>query len=288
MVSKKEVESLILAVLEGIYNSLGESEKLVADYVIKRPDDVIHYSITEFSMHCKSSEATIYRLCRKIGFDGYQQFKIALARELTSPIGSFASLKNGKDFSGFVDTIFDESIEVLENTRRLLDMEKLQKSVSIILNSKRLLFFGVGRSAPMAKDGSLRFAILGFHTVSYSDPHAQVMVGAGLTKFDVVVGISHSGAIRDTVKSLEIARDRGAKTIAITAGLNSPITEIADITLYCAAGKEHLGNFLNNRIGEFVVMNVLYRSVLSKMEKEMSSHLDNLYNKILKPKRFEK
>ncbi len=288
MVSEREVESLILTVLEGMYNSLGESEKLVADYVIKRPDDVIHYSITEFSMHCKASEATIYRLCRKIGFDGYQQFKIALARELTLPSGKFTSLEEVKDFPGFVSAMFDESIGILKDTRQLLDVEQLQKGVKLILNAKRLLFFGVGRSASIAKDGSLRFAILGFHTVSYSDPHAQVMVGAGLTKFDVVIGISHSGAIRDIVKSMEVARDTGAKTIAITAGINSPITEVADVILHCAAGKEHLGNFLNNRIGEFTIMNVLYRSVLLKMGEKINPHLDNLYNKILKPKRFEK
>jgi len=288
VVSEKEVEGLILAVLEGMYNSLGESEKLVADYVIKRPDDVIHYSITEFSMHCKASEATIYRLCRRIGFDGYQQFKITLARELTLPSREFTSLEEVKDFPGFVNAMFDENIRILKDTRQLLDVEKLQKSVELILNAKRLLFFGVGRSASIAKDGSLRFAILGFHTASYSDPHAQVMVGAGLTKFDVVIGISHSGSIRDIIKSMEIARDTGAKTIAITAGINSPITKVADIVLYCAAGIERLGNFFNNRVGEFAIMNVLYRSVLLQMEEKINPHLDNLYSNILKPKRFEK
>jgi len=65
---------LILEKLKGIFDSLGESEKRAARYILERPDDVIHYSITEFAHHCETSEATIYRLCRKLGFSGYHVF----------------------------------------------------------------------------------------------------------------------------------------------------------------------------------------------------------------------
>ncbi len=277
---------MILTVLQGRYNSLGDSEKLVADYVINRPDDVIHYSITEFSMHCGASEATIYRLCRKMEFDGYQQFKIALARELSVPSEQVSSFGEVKDFSTFVKRIFEESSELLNNTNQLLDIKQLEEGVKIILGAERVLFFGVGRSAAIAKDGSLKFALLGIHAADYSDPHAQVMIAAGLNSSDVVIGISHSGVIRDIVKSLEVAKGSGAKTIAITAGISSPITKVADVVLYCATGKEHLGNFLDNRIGEFSLVNVLYRSMILKRKGKLDPHLENLYNEVLKTKRF--
>lgn len=277
---------MILTVLQGRYNSLGDSEKLVADYVINRPDDVIHYSITEFAMHCSASEATIYRLCRKMGFDGYQQFKIALARELSVPSEQTSSLGKAEDFSTFIGKVFNENSELLKNTRQLLDTKQVEKGVKIILKAERVLFFGVGRSAAIAKDGSLRFALLGIHAADYSDPHAQVMIASGLTSSDVAIGISHSGTIRDIVKSLEVAKDSGAQTIAVTAGINSPITKVSDVVLYCATGKEHLGNFLDSRIGELSVINVLYRSLILRKKGELDPHLKSLYDKILKPKRF--
>jgi len=276
---------LILAKLRGVYNSLSESEKLAAQYVLERPDDVIHYSITEFARHCGSSEATIYRLCKKLGFDGYQHFKIALARELSFPREEIISTSENKNFSEFVDLTFENNLNLIRDTRELLDLDSLNKAVNTILSSSRILFFGVGRSGAITQDASLRFALLGFHSSHYVDPHAQVMVAASLTEKDTVVGISHSGMIRDIFKSLQVAHDSGAKTIAITSGIDSPITKVADIVLYCATGRKHPSDFLTNRIGELVIVDVLYKSVLFHIKERVNTHFENL-NEILKLKRF--
>lgn len=277
---------MILTVIHGMYNSLSDSEKLVADYILKRPDDVIHYSITEFAMHCGTSEATIYRLCRKIGFDGYQQFKIALARELSVPSEENVSLEEISDFQSFVKYIIEEDISLLQETLKLIRSDEIQKAVEAILKADRVLLFGVGRSAAIAQDGSLRFSLLGIHASSYSDPHAQVMIAAGLTDSDVVIGISHSGMIRDIVKSMEVSKNNGAITIAITAGINSPITQVSDIVLYCAAGKEQVGSFFDSRVVEFGMIDILYRSLILTKKEKLNPHLNHLYENVLKPKRF--
>jgi len=277
---------LIITLIQGMYNSLSDSEKLVADYVMKRPDDVIHYSITEFAMHCGASEATIYRLCRKIGFEGYQQFKITLARELSVPVEEEISLEKITSFHDFMKYVMEEDISILQETTNLLKADLIQKAVEAIVKADRVLLFGVGRSAAIAQDGSLRFSLLGIHASSYSDPHAQVMIASSLTNLDVVIGISHSGMIRDIVKSMEVSKDNKATTIAITAGINSPITQVSDIVLYCAAGKERIGGFFDSRIGEFSVINVLYRSLILAKKEKLNPHLTKLYEKILKPKRF--
>lgn len=276
---------MILTKLRGIYNSLSESEKLAAQYILERPDDVIHYSITEFARHCGSSEATIYRLCKKLGFDGYQDFKIALARELSFPKEEIALTSENKNFREFVNSTFKDNLNLIKDTHELLDFDSLNEAVDIILNSNRILFFGVGRSGAITQDASLRFALLGFHSAHYVDPHAQVMVAAALTEKDTVVGISHSGMIRDIVKSLQVARDSGTKTIAITSGIDSPITKVADVVLYCATGRKHPSDFFTNRIGELVIVDVLYKSVLFHIKERVNTHFENL-NEILKPKRF--
>jgi RpiR family carbohydrate utilization transcriptional regulator len=269
-----------------MYNSLSESEKHAADYIIKRPDDVIHYSITEFAIHCGTSESTIYRLCRKIGFDGYQQFKIALARELSVPSEESLPVEKVNSFQDFVKYVIEEDMTLLRETKELLKSDLIQKSVEAILRADRVLLFGVGRSAAIAQDGSLRLSLLGIHASSYSDPHAQVMIASSLTKSDVVIGISHSGVIRDIVKSMEISKNNGATTISITAGINSPITQVSDIVLYCAAGKEQVGGFFDSRVAEFSMVNVLYRALILMKKDKLNPHLTHLYEKILKPKRF--
>ncbi|MCD6253835.1 MAG: MurR/RpiR family transcriptional regulator [Thermotogae bacterium] len=276
---------MILEKLQGVYGSLGDSEKRVADYILERPDDVIHYSITELARHSGASEATIYRLCRKLDFDGFQHFKIALARELSVPRQSLLETEEIQDLEKLVRTIFDENLELIKGSLELLDLSAVKEAVDVMLDARRLVFFGVGRSSPIAEEGAFRFMLLGFASNSYSDPHAQVMVASTLTSEDVVVGISHSGMIRDIVKSLQVARESGAKTIAITSGIGSPMTEVADIILYCAAGRKQSSEFLTNRVGEMVVVDMLYKCVLSMIREKVFPHFNNL-SEMLKPKRF--
>lgn len=272
----------ILEFVRGKYNSLNPMEKRVANYILERPDDVIHYSITEFAEQCGTSETTIYRLCRKLGFNGYQDFKISLAREIGFPKREI--LKKGGSFEEFVKEIFKENLDLIEGTMELVETDKIKRAVDMILESRRILFFGVGRSSIIARDGSIRFALLGFPSSDYSDPHVQVMVGAGLTKDDLVIGISHSGVIKDIVKSMQVSHDAGAKTIAITSGINSPITKVVDLVLYCSAGKYMTGDLLTNRVGELVIMDILYKSTLFRLEDKLQSHLEDI-NRILEPKR---
>jgi glucosamine--fructose-6-phosphate aminotransferase (isomerizing) len=59
-----------------------------------------------------------------------------------------------------------------------------------------------------------------------------------LTKDTLVVGISQSGETRDTVHALRLAKESGAKTLAITNMMGTQITQEADRVLYTRAGLE--------------------------------------------------
>jgi len=275
---------LIIPRLKGLYDSLGTSEKKVANYIITRADDVIHYTITELAHFSGSSEATVYRLVKKLGFSGYQSFKITLARELSVPQESIYE-KVSNDFEGFVRGVLQDNIHIAEETLQVLDLDELKKTVKMITNARRVLFFGVGRSAIVAESASLNFALLGIPTECYIDPHTQVMVASGLGEKDLVVGISHTGTIRDTIKSLQIAKEAGASTIVITSGMNSPIVETADIVLYTATKEPSKSEFTLSRIGELLVLDILYKCVVSELGLTVKKHFNRL-EEILKPKRY--
>ncbi len=271
------MNKLVTTKIKGLFNSLTEAEKKAAQYILERPGDVIHYSITELANWAGTSETTVYRLLRKAGYSGYQKFKLDLARELSAP--SF-ELKETKDI---FDTLFNKIINSLTNIYRELDREKINKVSDIILKSKKLLFYSVGRSFPIAFDASLKFAALGFSATAYSDPHMQVIVGSNLEKGDVVVAISHSGVIRDTYKSAQVAKNAGAYTIGITAGVNSPLSKVVDLVLYSSADDPEESEFTANRVGELFIIELIYNSVVSKMS------IDKKESKIteaMKTKRF--
>ncbi|HOJ88018.1 MAG TPA: MurR/RpiR family transcriptional regulator [Pseudothermotoga sp.] len=271
---------LILDHLLGIYDRLSDTEKKVASYIIERPDDVIHYSITEFARIIGVSETTIYRLIRKMRFDGYQSFKIELTKQTSG----------AKSFPTITKDAFDEYISqmksVIERITTTLKREDVQKVAEWVTESEKTIFFGVGLSAVAAEYGSLLFSLLGLSSFYYNDPHVQVIVATGLCEKDLVISVSHSGNIRDTVKSTQVAKDVGAKTVAITAGVNSPLSCTADITLYSPVARFEKHEFLRGNIGELAVIEILFQMILKKIYAQKEDYLNGL-SEVLKPKRYE-
>jgi len=88
----------------------------VATAVLNEPDVVLYQSITELADHSKSSEATVMRFCRDLGFSGFQDFKLALARELATRDSSAQSTNGGDAVQDLVAT----AITALKETEKLI------------------------------------------------------------------------------------------------------------------------------------------------------------------------
>jgi len=74
-----------LALIRRMFDSLRPAEKKVASYILDNGGQVVYQSITELASATGTSDATIIRFANALGFSGYQELKIALARELVSP-----------------------------------------------------------------------------------------------------------------------------------------------------------------------------------------------------------
>ncbi len=267
---------MILEKLESICQLLSKSEKKVAEYVLERPEDVIHHSITELASIVGVGEATIYRLGRKMGFDGFQRFKIELARELSNE-------KTGDE--GPLQSLISEIEDVINAMKKLMSYEDLQKAVDVVLDSDHVVFFGVGLSGVAAEYGSVKFSMLRIPAFHYNDPHLQVVVAANLTPKDSVIAISHSGNIRDTVKSAKVAKDVGARIIVITSSVGSELSKVGDIVLYSGSPGRKMYDFMRGNVGEIVMVELLFRIALNRVLEKSKDHFEEV-SRILRPKHY--
>jgi RpiR family carbohydrate utilization transcriptional regulator len=267
---------MILKKLDMMHSSLSKSEKKVADYILSRPEDVIHHSITELAEIVGVGEATVYRLVRKLGFDGFQRFKIELARQLS---------REEVTEEGPLQSIVSEIEDVIKTLKKISNYEDFAKAVDYIVESDRVVFFGVGLSGVVAQYGGIKLSMLRIPAFYYNDPHLQVVVAANLTEKDTVIAISHSGNIRDTVKSAKVAKDVRAKVIVITAGMDSPLSKIGDIVLYSGSQGRKMYDFMRGNVGEIVVVELLFRMTLQRVFEERKEHFEEV-SRILRPKKY--
>ena len=239
-----------LSIIESFYPSFSKQEKKVADFILKEKDGVSFMPLHEITKKIKVSEATIFRFVKKIGFKGFIEFKLEVAREISSDEKDM-----GEDY---IENIETNILETVKSTRSLLKKEDVEKAIEYIDKSDKMYIFGLGSSGVAALEMQNRFMRFGKIGHSVNDGHFQVMYSSTVTKKDVIIVISLSGETIDLIYPLTIAKKNGAKIITITNYIMSPIAKMSDLVLL-TSGKENLldGGALISKISQLYVIDVI-------------------------------
>ncbi len=241
-----------------LYNEMGKAEKQIADWILENPGKIISLSIIELAEQCGCSEATIVRFSKRLGLSGYQELKISLASETGSPTINTKITGQDSAFEMY-EKVCNDIYCSLELTKKSLDSKKIALAAKSLCDAKKIVIFGLGNSAAIATDASHKFLRAGLCAYAYTDNHMQVIAASHLDKDDIAIGISHSGSSKDIVEALNIAKEHGATTIAITNSGKSPILKQTDIVL-ATASEETQYNILalNSRIAQLAIIDALY------------------------------
>jgi RpiR family carbohydrate utilization transcriptional regulator len=260
--------------IEGAYASLRAAEQRVADFILKHPDELIYLTVTELAERTNTSESTVVRLCQKIGYKGYQEFKIVLARDLVEPTNElYAEIEQTDNLETIKVKVFQANAQALRDTIEVLDGDELRRAVDALAGAGRLDVYGVGGSHPLALDAYHKFLKLGIVAVAQADGDLMAMSSSLLRAGDVALGISHTGASRDVTDALARAKANGATTICITHRSTSPITKVSDIKLYTAAKQTAFSSSASSsRIAQLTIIDTLYVGIaLCRYERSLDT-----------------
>ena len=249
--------------LQGAYPGLRAAEQRVADFILAHPDELIYLTVTELAERTNTSESTVVRLCQKIGYKGYQEFKIVLARDLVEPATEiYAAIEPGDDLSTVKSKVFQANAQALRDTIEVLEDEQLERAVHALASANRIEIYGVGGSGPLALDAYHKFLKVGLQAIALSDGDLMAMSSSLLSPGDVALGISHTGASRDVTDALGRAKANGATTIGITHRPTSPITKVSEIQLFTAAKQTAFrSDASSSRIAQLTIIDTLYVGV---------------------------
>ena len=139
------------------------------------------------------SEATISRVSRALGYEGYPDLKLSVA-EGSRAKSEYANIPveiDGSDSlirtSGKLASLL---IQGLEGTQRMLDAQRLETAVEALYKARKIVFVGVGGGAAICDEAAHLFIKAGFDAASYRDGYTQTIIAAKLSAQDVMVGIS--------------------------------------------------------------------------------------------------
>lgn len=259
----------IIIKIRSLYGRMGRGERKIADYIMENQQSIIGLSISELSAACGCGDATIVRFSKRLGLSGYQALKIKIAQQSGSISYSSGIEQGDRCYDIFLKKKSDIAL-TLEYTANVLLPESLENAVQSIAAARRIVFLGLGSSAPVALDAQHKFLRAGLDAVCYSDNHMQAIAVSHVKKGDVVIGVSHSGSSVDVVESLKLAQEKGAKTICLTHSGSSPILKYSDIALFTGA-EETKYSFLgmNSRIAQLAIIDSIYNYIVLNMSERV-------------------
>ena len=223
--------------LRGLYPSLKTALRKVADVILRQPEMAIYASVNEVAAVAAVSEATVMRFCRILGFKGFQDFKIALAREMVIPSPRFHEDAGGEgeDEVAMVRQVFQTNSVALQDTLEILEIEAIKEAAQLLLTARRIMVVGVGGSGPAVSYVGNRFLLLGLEAHMCTDFYLMLMAASMLSRGDVVLAISNLGTTREIVETVGIALEREARVICITNNSLSPLARISNPVLVTAS-----------------------------------------------------
>lgn len=278
--------------IKKVYSSLSASEERVADFVLSNGYIVSTMSLNKLSVSVGVSEPTIIRFVKKIGCSGYSEFKMNLmkdwGRNSVSENNVLVDLHINKDekLEEIPQKMIGITIKALEDTLNLIDIEKYSEAINLITDANVIDVYGVGNSGSIASDIMNKLIRIGLNCRTYPDNHVQQIYASHLTDKDVAIAISHSGNTIDTVNSLKIAKESGAKTIALTNFRGAAISQYADIVFYTGdVETKFYSETMASRMSQLAIVDMLYMGILSKNYESFIKRLEKT-NMLVKEKNY--
>jgi RpiR family transcriptional regulator, carbohydrate utilization regulator len=238
--------------------SLGPAGRKVAAFFQAHAARLPDLTITDIARAAEVSEPTVGRICQALGFSGYRDFRIKLARASGASVGHIPADVSASDQpQDIARKVIDQSLAALQRLRDQIQPQAVTAAVDILARSSRIEFYGHGNSGIVAQDAQHKFFRLGIPAIVYVDSHIHAMSAALLSPQDAVLCVSRSGRTSELVRSAEILRERRTPLVAISPS-GSPLAKLADVNLHVDFDEDpDVYTPMSSRLGQLMVVDIL-------------------------------
>ncbi len=274
----------ILIKIRGMKDSLTPVERMVADYILDNLEEIPHLSIKNLAQLSKTSDASVLRFCKTMGYSGYRSFIVSISASLGSMDEDqrdhpYTDIQPGDDLQVIVSNVARNNIKSIEDTLSVIDRQEVDRAVRVLRSSNRLVFFGIGASGLVCQDAEQKFSRINKLCHAYTDGHSQLTAATLLGKGDVAIFISNSGDTIEILDALEIAKKNGATTMAVTKYNKSALADRTDIILSISTPEISIrSGAMGSRIAMLTVIDILFAGVASAEYQHVKKYLTKTHN----------
>ena len=239
---------------------MNENEEALLNYLFIHKMELKKMTVRQIADANFTAPNSLIRLCKKLGFSGFIEFREALY------------YATSQQQSLFKMTALDEQII---KTKQLMNQAVLHEVLEQIHTSQKILLFAVGLSRLVAEDLHQRLRTVGKNTQIFVDPHVMNYNAKMLKAGDLTFAISISGTTSTPIQATTIAKAAGATTVSITGFSNNSLSQLTDYQFYGMTSVVLIdGIDVSDRLSLVYIVNTIFSEYvhhyLIKQEEETS------------------
>lgn len=259
---------IFLTRIQKVYPELSNAEKRIADYMLQNTKEVLDLSAESLGAQTKTSAATIIRFCKACGFSGLTDLKLTLKQEynIVNNLTHESRIEATDPVSTIKRKVMGYHSLVINSMLSEWNESAYTMAAEAIIQAKRILIIGEGGSHSTASCLLYVLSQLGLSCDMSMDSVFEVLKISNMGPEDLVIGVTYTGRLRNTVESFRYAKERGIPTIGLVGNMNSPVLDYVDILLNTnMAQTEFYSSMLSVRVSETAVVEVIYAMVAAQL-----------------------
>ncbi len=211
-------------------------EKLIADRLLLDDAPVEFFSVSDLSAEAGTSESTIVRFSRRLGYSGFTSFRKAWFSEMVAKSQAeneltYQRLTSNDSINDVRRKVFALMKGTLEDTINDLSPEAFDEATRRIASARRVQAFGNNESGNIVQTAIHKFLLLGVDMTVHTEYVLHKLHAQHLGKQDLSLILSHSGEAKDLIEAQRVASKRGAHTLSITSNADSTLARESDTHL---------------------------------------------------------
>lgn len=178
---------------------LSKNERILADYILKHPEDVLKMSSKDLGKECFVSTATVYRLCDKLELSGFSDLKI----KITSSLDDYR--KSNEDFNfdfpvnqfqthyEIIQKIKEDYEQTLNLTANLFSLDQLRLIASAMKKAQIIDVYTSAGNINFALNFQFQMQEIGIQVNVPIDEYQQRLIAASSNENHLAIIITFGG-----------------------------------------------------------------------------------------------
>ncbi len=212
-------------------NDLTLRENEIANFVLKNPNFIVNNTITNIATKIGVSETSINRFCKKIGYKGFQDFKIALVQG--SLYREIQTVSNDTQQSLML-TMLTDCKKMLDNTFAMMKEENFLDIVDYIKASRTIYIFDNHSPLRIGECLQQKLKTIGVDAIIINDWASMKLYCSKCQKNDVFITFFNTMCSTTMIDALSLINQRKGKNVVITSYDSQKMNEISNVKIVTA------------------------------------------------------